>query len=646
MQAEILHNHNRMKMKKLKMIFLLTCFTIISGAVLGQKNKSKHTFEIKEGQFWMDGKATQIHSGEMHFARIPEAYWRQRLKMAKAMGLNTIATYVFWNFHEIKPGVWDWTSERHNLAKFVKIAQEEGLWVILRPGPYVCAEWEFGGYPWFLQKVPGMQIRLDNAPFLKANHAYIQQLYAQVKDLLVTKGGPIIMVQAENEFGSFVTQRKDISLESHKTYAAKILKDLKEVGFNVPFFTSDGSWLFEGGVLEGALPTANGESNIANLKKVVNEYNHGKGPYMVAEFYPGWLDHWAEPFPKIAAERIVSQTQKYLDSGVSFNYYMVHGGTNFGFTSGANYNNQHDIQPDLTSYDYDAPISEAGWATPKYKAIRALLTKNQKNVPPIPDSIPVINLPTIHFSDMVDVLDMAEYQTPIQADTPMTFESLNQGHGYVLYSRRFNQPISGKLSIPGLRDYATIYVNGEKVGELNRYFKKYEMQIEVPFNATLQILVENMGRINFGSEIANNLKGIMGNVTIENQVITGDWNMYLLPFDSQPDVKKLNITHTATADRPMLFSATFNLSEVGDTFLDMADWGKGIIFVNGHNIGRFWSVGPQQTIYLPGAWLKKGENQIVVFDQRNHQVPLEIKSTKIPVLEHIEMKKEQQFYKD
>ena len=323
-----------------KIAYLLLLLMLIP---VGSFAKEKRTFEIKDGHFYVNGKVTPILSGEMHYPRIPHQYWRHRLRMMRAMGLNTVATYVFWNLHETEPGKWDFEGDK-NLAEYIRIAGEEGLMVILRPGPYVCAEWEFGGYPWWLQNIPGMEIRRDNPEFLKRTKLYIDKLYEQVGDLQVSKGGPIIMVQAENEFGSYVAQRKDIPLEEHRRYNAKIKRQLADAGFNVPLFTSDGSWLFEGGSTPGALPTANGESNVENLKKVVNEYHGGVGPYMVAEFYPGWLMHWAGPFPDISDSGIARQTETYLQNDVSFNFYMVHGGTNFGFTSGANYDKKHDIQ--------------------------------------------------------------------------------------------------------------------------------------------------------------------------------------------------------------------------------------------------------------------------------------------------------------
>jgi beta-galactosidase len=613
-------------------IFLPLLLMLMLHADLNAQTKDsrqKHTFAIAEGNFMLDGKPVQIHSGEMHYARIPKPYWRHRLKMMKAMGLNAVATYVFWNYHETEPGKWDFESGNHNVAEYIKIAQEEGLFVILRPGPYVCAEWEFGGYPWFLEKVPGMIIRGNNAPYLGATKAYFTALYAQVKDLLVTRGGPIVMVQGENEFGSYVSQRKDISLEEHKKYSAAVFQQLKDVGFNVPFFTSDGSWLFEGGALPGALPMANGEDDVANLKKVVDQFHDGKGPYMVAEFYPGWLDHWAEPFPKVKTERIIKQTRKYLEGGVSFNYYMVHGGTNFGFTSGANYDNKHDIQPDLTSYDYDAPITEAGWATEKYDSLRNIL-KDAKT-PAVPARLPVIAIAAINLTKAVDLEDIKNKLSPLNEDRPLTFEELNQGHGYVWYSRKFTQPISGKLELAGLRDYAIVYVNGVKVAELNSYYKVYDCAVDIPFNATLDIIVENMGRVNYGAKIINSSKGIISPVIISGKAITGNWEMYKMPMSQAPDLSAFS--NTATAGKPAVYQAEFNLEKTGDTFLDLHTWGKGIVFINGINIGRYWSVGPQQTLYVPGCWLKKGKNEIIIFEQKNEVMQKTISSGLTPVLD-------------
>ncbi|WP_183576463.1 beta-galactosidase [Mucilaginibacter sp. X5P1] len=607
-------------------LFLLVNYTAFSQA--------KHTFEVKGGNFVYDGKPIQIHSGEMHFARVPKPYWRHRLKMMKAMGLNTVATYVFWNNQETAPGVWDFKTDSRDVAEFVRTAQQEGLMVILRPGPYACAEWEFGGYPWWLQKNKDLVIRNNNKAFLDSCRVYINHLAEQVKNLQITHGGPIIMVQAENEFGSYVAQRKDIPLEQHKAYSMAIKQELVDAGFDVPLFTSDGSWLLEGGSIKGTLPTVNGEDNINKIHETVNKYHDNMGPYMVAEFYPGWLDHWGEDFVKVSTKEVVDQTDKYLKAGISFNYYMIHGGTNFGFTSGANYDENHDIQPDITSYDYDAPISEAGWETPKYDSLRKeIQAYTHEKLPPVPAPIKTIGIPAASFDASADLFSLISKMTPVENDNPMTFEDLNQGHGYVLYRRKFNQPISGKLVLNGLRDYALIYVSGKKVGELNRNTKTYTMDINIPFNSTLDILVENMGRINYGSQITQNFKGIISPVIIADQEITGNWKMYKLPMSSVPEIEKGKTG--AVENHPAIYHAKFNLTEAGDTFVDMSKWGKGIVFVNGHNLGRYWKVGPQQTLYLPGCWLKKGENDITVFEQLNDVVHADINAVKVPVLNQL-----------
>lgn len=622
-----------MKRNLLFSAFLATTLFITAGLTATAGAKAKHTFKIEGGNFVYDGKAIQIHSGEMHYTRVPAPYWNHRFKMMKAMGLNAVTTYVFWNYHETAPGVWDWETGNHNLRAFIKAAADEGLMVILRPGPYVCAEWEFGGYPWWLVKTEGMVVRTMNQPFLDACNKYINQLAAQVKDLQITQGGPVIMVQAENEFGSYVSQRKDIPFEVHKQYSSAIREMLIKAGFNVPMFTSDGSWIFKEGHIEGALPTCNGENSVEKIKQVVDQYHGGEGPYMVAEFYPGWLDHWNENFMKISTKQVADQTKKYLDNGISFNYYMVHGGTNFGFTAGANYTKKIKLQPDLTSYDYDAPISEAGWATPKYMELRNLLKPYCKNMPEIPARIPVISIKDIKLTQSYNLFDMVEQMTPVESDTLSTFEDLNQGYGYVLYRRHFNQPLTGVLLAKGLADYGIVYVNGEKVGELNTVTGKDSIEVEIPFNSTLDILVENMGRINYGARIVESYKGFTQPITIDGNPIEGEWKMYRLPMSEAPALTCCQNSYTQGL--PVIYQGEFNVDSVGDTFLDMENWGKGIVFVNGVNLGRYWKLGPQQTLYLPGCYLKKGKNSIVIFEQQNdvHQDHVDgIETPKLEVL--------------
>lgn len=614
---------------------ILSIFSIKSAAVSINNSSS---FNVENGNFIYKGKIIHLYSGEIHYARIPAPYWRHRLQMIKAMGLNAVSCYVFWNYHEIKPGQWDWKTKNRNLRLFIKIAQEEGLMVILRPGPYCCAEWEFGGYPWWLQKDKTLILRTYNKSFLDSCKTYIKELATQVKDLQITHGGPIIMVQVENEFGSYVAQRSDISMETHKKYSATIKQYLLNAGFDVPMYTSDGLSLLKGGVIDGTLPTVNGELNANKLKEAVNHYHNGKGPYMVAEYYPGWLDHWGEPFVKTPTDSVVKQINRYLKEGISFNFYMAHGGSNFGFFAGANYSTKYNIKPDITSYDYDAPISEAGTITPKYMAIRDLMIKNVSyKVPAIPRPIPVVGIRHIKFTASFGLYDLIAQQKPVICNTPQTFESLNQGFGYVLYRKHFIKSMKGELQIKGIADYATIYVDEKKIGELNKIYEKDSIGIDIPANGTLDILVENVGRINYNARIIESSKGITTPVTINGDKIEGKWQMFRLPFNSVPRLHSSLSTYKAGI--PTLYGASFFLKNIGDTFLDMRKWGKGIVFVNGNNLGRYWKIGPQQTLYLPGCFLRKGKNSIVIFEQQNDEKYESISSIKIPILNQLQLEK-------
>lgn len=621
-------------MKK-TVLFLILVFIGLSFSIYGQHS---NRFEVKNGNFYLNDSVINIHSGEMHYPRVPRAYWKHRMEMMKAMGLNTVTTYVFWNYHEEKPGVWNWKGEK-DLTAFIQTAQEVGLYVIVRPGPYVCAEWDFGGYPWWLSNVTGLEIRTYNKPFLDACKNYMNELGKQVVPLQIHRGGPVIMVQVENEFGFYVSQQTSVPIEEHQKYLAEIKTMIDEAGIEVPLFTSDVTYLFKEGNVKGALPTANGETNITQLKHKVNEQNGGVGPYMVAEYYPGWLMHWAEPFPNVSTEKVVTDTKNFLENNVSFNYYMVHGGTNFGFYAGANYDGNHDIQPDLTSYDYDAPINEPGWDTPKYHAIRAVFEKyHSKKLPPVPARIPVIELPKVTFSREMNFFDLVNNTVPKESQNLKSFEDLNQGFGYVLYRLIVTEAMSGDLNVPGLRDYATVYVNQQFVGVLNRYYKTYSHPVFLKAGDTLDLLVEGMGRINWGAEIIHNTKGIIFPVKLNDTELQGIWKMYQFPFEQFPKVtQSKQLIENKT---PVLKQATFKLKKVGDVFLDMRDFGKGVVFVNGKNIGKYWSeVGPQQTLYLPGAWLKKGKNTLTIFEQLKTTDTPAIHSCNEPILKNLKVGK-------
>lgn len=561
---------------------------------------SASTFTIGPSDFLLNGKRFQIKAGEMHPSRVPHEYWADRLRMIHAMGLNTVSIYTFWNIHEPREGHFDFSGDA-DMAQFVRLAQKEGLWVILRPGPYVCAEWEFGGYPAWLLKEREMKVRSQDPRFLAAAAQYLRKLGEQLAPLQITHGGPIIMVQTENEYGSF---------GSDHVYMQKMLDMERAAGFDVPFFTADGGGnMMASGHLPDALPGLNG-GNGKNIMKEIGKYRPN-GPWFVPEDYPGWLDHWGEPHAHTGIDGLVRETEWKLTNNVSFCFYMIYGGTNFGFMNGANYGGK--FQPQPTSYDYDAPIDEMGRPTAKYFALRKVLAQHLapgETLPEVPTLRPTIEIPKIKITGTSNLL--ANPGQPVKSETPLSFEDLDQSYGYVLYRTRISGPVEATLKINQLRDYAVVCIDGKRVATLDRRYKQEAVPLKISGpSAQLDILVENGGRINYGSQMVSNRKGILGAVMLGDQELSG-WEMFKLPFDRAP---KRADAGTASAVAPFVAHGTFELRQVGDTFLDLSGWGKGIVLVNGHNLGRYWYIGPQQTLYCPGVWLKKGKNEIVLFEQ-------------------------------
>jgi len=558
------------------------------------------TFTIGDSDFLLDGKPFQIKAGEMHPARVPHEYWADRLRMIHAMGLNTVSIYVFWNQHEPNEGEFNFTGDA-DIAQFVRLAQKEGLWVILRPGPYCCAEWEFGGYPWWLLKEHDMKVRSQDPRFLSAAETYMKKLGEQLAPLQVTHGGPIIMVQVENEYGSYGADH---------VYMHDILEIDKKAGFEVPFFTADGGGnMMAGGHIPEAIPGLNGGGG-KGIFREIGKYRPN-GPWFVPEFYPGWLDHWGEEHANVGLGGLAHETEWKLTNNVSFCYYMIYGGTSFGFMSGANYGGH--FQPQPTSYDYNSPMDEMGRPTPKFFALRDVLAKHLapgETLPDVPTTTPVIEIPSVKLTETANLFD--NLGTPVKSEKPLSFEDLNQGYGYVLYRTTVTGPADAFLKIKELRDYATVYIDGKRVAVLDRRYKQDATQIKITGKtATLDILVENGGRINYGGQLPDNRKGITEAVLLDGKELTG-WEMYKFPFNN---TSGFNFKSTSTAASPAVHRGTFKLDKVGDTFLDLRAWGKGIVFINGHNLGRYWYIGPQQTLYCPGVWLKEGDNEIVVFEQ-------------------------------
>jgi beta-galactosidase len=558
------------------------------------------TFAVGDSDFLLDGKPFQIKAGEMHPGRIPRQYWAARLKMAHAMGLNTVSIYVFWNQHEPRRGQFHFSGDA-DVARFVRLAQAEGLWVILRPGPYCCAEWEFGGFPWWLLKEHDLKVRSQDPRFLAAAGAYLKKLGGQLAPLQITHGGPIILVQVENEYGSY---------GGDHVYMGKIRDLERAAGFDVPFFTADGGGdMMANGHLPGVLPGLNGGGG-PDIMKEIGLYRP-TGPWFVPEFYPGWLDHWGEPHAHTGVNGLVDETEWKLTHKVSFCYYMIYGGTSFGFMNGANFDGH--FQPQPTSYDYDSPMDEMGRPTEKFFALRQVLAKHLapgEKLPDVPATTPVMEIPKIELTGSASIFD--KLGAAVKSEKPLSFEDLDQGYGYVLYRTKISGPVEAALKIKELRDYAVVCVDGQRVAALDRRHNQDATVLKIAGQAaTLDILVENCGRINYGGQLVDNRKGITGSVLLGDRPLTG-WEMYKLPFD---DVSALRFKATPNCAAPAVHRGAFEVPRPGDTFLDMRGWGKGIVLVNGHNLGRYWHIGPQQTLYLPGVWLNKGRNEIVVFEQ-------------------------------
>jgi beta-galactosidase len=582
---------------------ILLLAILLSCVVRAQAQKSRHSFTMGDSSFMLDGKPFQMISGEMHYPRVPREAWRARMKMAKAMGLNTIGTYVFWNLHEPEKGKFDF-SGNNDVAEFVKIAMEEGLWVILRPSPYVCAEWEFGGYPYWLQNENGLVVRSTEKKYIAEYRKYINQVGRQLAPLQVNHGGNILMVQIENEYGSYGSDKK---------YLAVNKELFRQAGFDGLLYTCDPAADVSKGYLPGLLPAVNGLDNPAMIKQLVNKNHNGKGPYYVAEWYPAWFDWWGTKHHAVPAALYTGKLDTLLAAGISVNMYMFHGGTTRGFMNGANFNDTSPYEPQVSSYDYDAPLNEAGNPTPKFFAFRSVIQKHLtagQRLPQVPAAKPAIAIPTITFSETASLFD--NLPIPKTNLKPLTFEALNQDYGFVLYSTTLNGGKAGVLKLKELRDYAIVMVNCKATGVLDRRLKHDSLLVNLPAGkVTLDILVENMGRINFGKYLLQNTKGITEGVFFNKMELTG-WKMYSLPFKNTAGIKyKVGPAPTNT---PQIKKASFNLENVADTYMDMRKWGKGIVWVNGHNLGKYWSVGPQQTLYVPAEWLKKGTNAVVVLE--------------------------------
>jgi len=589
-------------MKK-KLFYFGSFLLILLAHFPALSQKPNHTFALGDSTFLLDGKSFQMISAEMHYPRIPRECWRARMQAAKAMGINTIGTYVFWNLHEPQKGEYNFAGN-NDIAAFVKTAGEEGLWVILRPSPYVCAEWEFGGYPYWLQNEPGLIVRSKEPTYLNLYKNYLSEVGKQLAPLQINHGGNILMVQVENEYG-FYSNDKDYLEINRKMFV--------DAGFDGLLYTCDPAGTVKDGHLNGLLPAINGLDKPDEVKKLVRTYHGGKGPFYIAEWYPAWFDWWGTKHHTVVPETYAKRLDGVLAAGLSINMYMFHGGTTRGYMNGSNFNDKSAFEPQISSYDYDAPLDEAGNATEKFRQFRKVIEKYLpagKKLPEIPARRGTIVVPSIELAKVTSVF--GHLPVPKQNESPLTFEAMHQDYGFVLYRTKLKDAVSGILKVKDLRDYGLIFVNGKRAGILDRRLNQDSLFIELPKGAvTLDILVENLGRINFGPYLLKNKKGITEKVLLNNSELKG-WQMYSLPYAAAEQPKAME--SVSATDLPVIRSGNFTLQKTGDTYLDMRQWGKGCVWINGHHLGRYWSIGPQQTLYVPAEWLRKGANEVVVLE--------------------------------
>jgi beta-galactosidase len=591
---------------------------LISG--VAAPNSQRHSLQVSGRQFLLDGKPFQIISGEMHYPRIPREYWHDRLKMARAMGLNTISTYVFWNLHEPKPGLYDFSGQL-DVAAFIRAAQEEGLYVILRPGPYVCAEWDLGGLPAWLLADPTIVLRSDDPKFMQPVARWLKRLGQELAPLQATRGGPILAVQVENEYGSF---------DSDHQYMKHIYDLIAGAGFSDSLlYTADGPEQLPKGTLPGVPAVVNfGPGEAQHAFETLAAFRPNQ-PLMAGEYWAGWFDEWGGKHAHTDADVQIRDLKWMLEQGYSVNLYMFHGGTTFGFMNGANFYESY--KPQTTSYDYDAALDESGRPTKKYFAFRDVIAAHSPGVklPDVPQTPPLISVPAFALTESSSLWD--DLGKPTSSDLPQTMEMLGQSYGYILYRTHIPGTSSGELKLGGMYDYAKVYVNGVEQGTVDRRLSQSELTIRTDQSDNrLDILVENGGRVNFGKHLRDQRKGIAPPVTLAGKELKG-WHVYPLPMS---DAHAITFkSEQADSHGPTFYHGAVTLTKTGDTFLDMRGFAKGIAWVNGHLLGRFWNIGPQQTLYVPAAWLKAGANEVVIFDLEPKSNPA-LSGTTAPVCSH------------
>jgi len=565
-------------------------------------------FQTDGNRFVLDGKPVRIISGAIHYFRVVPDYWFDRLNKLKACGFNTVETYIPWNLHEPQKGRFHFEGIA-DVVRFMETAAGLGLHVIIRPSPYICAEWEFGGLPSWLLAESDTALRCAHPSFLAHVDDYYDVLMPLLKPLLCTSGGPIIAMQIENEYGSY---GNDLS------YLQYMRDSITKRGIDVLLVTSDGpeDICLQSGMIPGVLGTVNFGSNPEDAFAKLQQYQPDQ-PLMCMEYWNGWFDHWGKKHVTRESKDTADVFDRMLEMGASVNFYMFHGGTNFGFYNGAN-NHTGVYEPIVTSYDYDAPLSEAGDPTAKYFAIREVLSKytDLRDVP-VPEPSKKKAYGKVRLSERADLFDsLPRISRSIRRISPEPMEKLGQDYGFILYSTFVSGPKKAcELIIEDIRDRAIVFVNGTEAGVLERW-KPTPLRIDIPpEGARIEILVENMGRVNYGPYIKDT-KGITSSVRLQslgwcNQFLF-DWNIRSLPMNDLSELQFHSQDHSTAM--PAFYKGTFQVAEAADTFLDVEGWSKGVAFINGFNLGRYWSVGPQRRLYVPAPLLRQGSNEIVLFD--------------------------------
>ena len=663
-----------MRISKLMTVLGLAIALMCAPANASAANKGG-TFTTGQGTFLLNGEPFIVKAAEVHYPRIPRPYWEHRIKMCKALGMNAVCIYIFWNIHEQQEGQFDFTGN-NDVAEFCRIAQKNGLYVIVRPGPYVCAEWEMGGLPWWLLKKKDIKLRERDPYFMERVKIFEEKVGEQLKPLTIQNGGPIIMIQVENEYGSYgedkpyVSEirdclRKIYSLTPNPSPVGRGTKNAAseaspyggEDGGGLLLFQCDWSSNFEKNGLDDLTWTMNfgTGANTDDQFRRLGELRPN-APKMCSEFWSGWFDKWGAQHETRPAKDMVDGMDEMLSKGISFSLYMTHGGTSFGHWAGAN---SPGFAPDVTSYDYDAPINEYGQATPKFWELRTMMEKYDERgfplrggrkggLPAVPKApMPIITVPKFELTEFAPLL--SAMTKPVNGSLK-TFEEMDMGWGTMMYSTRLPEITSQSVLTGEFHDFAQVFIDRKYIGKIDRV--KNEKSLTIPAvkkGAELIIIVEGMGRINFGRAIKD-FKGIVGNVTLTTEtddvemVLTPkNWTNVAIPDDYETAKKAFDMikgVHDRVASgevkgsvpalaltqgyegskqladilKPGYHRGYFTLKKVGDTFLNFETWGKGQVYVNGHAMGRIWSIGPQQTLYIPGCWLKKGKNEIIVLD--------------------------------